>query len=77
MKTYGGLKMKHTTFNKLVRNIVSTIFLLLIAQPVLAQGGLDIGVLTCESVPSTRHNYIFLCFRDLAAVELMVYTYEL
>ncbi len=51
--------MKHTTFNKLVRNIVSTMFLLLVAQPVLAQGGLEIGVLTCKSVPSTRHNYIF------------------
>ncbi len=51
--------MKHTAFNKLVRNIVSTMLLLLVAQPVLAQGGLDIGILTCKSVPSTRLNYIF------------------
>jgi len=51
--------MKHTTFDKLVRSIVSTIFLLLVAQPVLAQGGLEVGVLTCKSVPSTRLNYIF------------------
>ncbi|MFB3116642.1 MAG: DUF992 domain-containing protein [Gammaproteobacteria bacterium] len=60
--------MKHTTFNKLVRNIVSTIFLLLITQPVLAQGGLDIGVLTCESVPSTRHNYIFSSKTDVNCI---------
>ena len=60
--------MKHTTFSKLVRNKVSTLLLLMLAQPVLAQGGLDIGVLTCKSVPSTRFNYIFHSNTDVNCI---------
>jgi len=62
--------MKHTTFSKLVRNKVSTVLLLMLAQPVLAQGGLDIGVLTCKSVPSTRFNYIFHSNTDVNCIFL-------
>ena len=60
--------MKQSAFNKLLRNIVSTVFLFLLVQPVLAQGGLEIGVLTCESDPSTRHNYIFYSNTDVYCV---------
>jgi len=50
--------MKQMTFYKLKWYTVTAMLLLVISQPALAQGGIEIGILTCKSMPGTRMNFI-------------------
>lgn len=50
--------MKHLTIFKFSRNIITAILLLLVVQPAMAQGGIEVGILTCKSMPGTRMNFI-------------------
>jgi len=50
--------MKHLAIFKFSRNIIAAILLLLVVQPAMARGGIEVGILTCKSMPGTRMNFI-------------------
>ncbi len=51
--------MKHLSILKIQLLAIFALLFIATVPSAMAQGGLEVGVLTCKSVPSTRLNYIF------------------